>query len=274
MLATPSTLFTRSIAAGALACAAALAAGSVAFAHNEFEPGEVAPGSIVALTLSVENESSTAGTTSVELQFPQPLVVVELPEVAGWTAEPVDGSIGAEAMGVVWSRETADPSENPSLPLTIGPLPDIEGRLQFKSLQTYSDGTQDAWIQEWPVGTPEPDRPGPVLDLVIGAPGTVPSETTPAPEATTEATEASAAPPETSAATTAATTAETTAEITAEPTATTEPILISPAPTSNPADSDSDSDDDSSGWLIAGGLAAVLLAAVGAFVLFSRRKES
>ena len=144
------------------------------FAHAEFDLDEVAPGSIVALHLSVENESQTAGTTQVELRFPQPLVIVELPTVEGWTATAVDGTVGAEAIGVLWVRPTASPDEDPSLPLTIGPLPASEGRMQFKVLQTYSDGTEDAWISDWPVGEPEPDKPGPVLDLVAGAPGTIP----------------------------------------------------------------------------------------------------
>ena len=148
------------------------------FAHAEFDLDEVAPGSIVALHLSVENESQTAGTTQVELRFPQPLVIVELPTVEGWTATAVDGTVGAEAIGVLWVRPTASPDEDPSLPLTIGPLPASEGRMQFKVLQTYSDGTEDAWISDWPVGEPEPDKPGPVLDLVAGAPGTIPESTT------------------------------------------------------------------------------------------------
>ena len=53
------------------------------------------------------------------------------------------------------------------------------GRLQFKVLQTYANGDVDRWISEWPLGAPEPDQPGPVLDLVEGAPGTVPPTSDP-----------------------------------------------------------------------------------------------
>ena len=163
-------------------------------AHSEFDLKEVAPGSIVALVLTVENESQTAGTTQVELRFPQPLVIVELPAVDGWTATAVDGTVGAEAIGVLWVRPSASPGEDPSLPLTIGPLPTSEGRMQFKVLQTYGDGTEDAWISDWPVGEPEPDKPGPVLDLVAGAPGTIPESTTTTPAAIADTTPTTQAP--------------------------------------------------------------------------------
>ena len=152
-----------------------VATASTALAHSEFDVDEVAPGSIVTLNLFVENESDSAGTTMVELRFPEPLTIVDLPAVGCWTAEPVDGAIGAEAIGVLWTTPTAEPTEDPILPLTIGPLPDTEGRLQFKVVQTYSDGNEDAWIDDWPAGEPEPPHPGPILDLVAGAPGTIPS---------------------------------------------------------------------------------------------------
>jgi hypothetical protein len=152
-----------------------LTAASTALAHSEFDVDEVAPGSIVSLNLFVENESDSAGTTMVELRFPQLLTIVDLPTVGCWQGEPVDGAIGEEAIGVVWTRPTAEPTEDPVLPLTIGPLPATEGRLQFKVVQTYSDGSEDAWIDEWREGEPEPPHPGPILDLVAGAPGTIPS---------------------------------------------------------------------------------------------------
>jgi uncharacterized protein YcnI len=171
---------------GAASAGVALAIPSVVAAHSGLEPDEVAPGSIVALDLVLANESDTAGTTMVELRFPQPLVIVDLPTTGCWTAEPVEGAIGAEAIGVSWTRPSADPSDDPVLPLTIGPLPDTEGRLQFKVVQTYSDGHEDAWIDDWPEGQPEPPNPGPILNLVAGAPGTIPASTESAEPAATE----------------------------------------------------------------------------------------
>lgn len=96
------------ITAGLLAMSA-----PAAFGHTEFDLGEVAPVSIVSLHLIVENESRTAGTTQVELRFPEPFVIIELPTVERWTASAVQGSVGAEVIGVLWVRPTASPEEEP-----------------------------------------------------------------------------------------------------------------------------------------------------------------
>jgi hypothetical protein len=246
-----------------------VASAPAVFAHAEFDLAEAAPGSIVALHLSVANESNSAGTTQVELRFPQPLVIVELPAADGWTATAVDGTVGAEAIGVLWVRPTASPDEDPSLPLTIGPLPASEGRLQFKVLQTYSDGTEDAWISDWPVGAPEPDRPGPVIDLVAGAPGTIPEPTTTTVavvEDTTPVTEAPvASTPDTQPATSVTptvpdTVATSTPELTA---ATTDSVL----------ETTTSSDDDSNTGLIIG-IFAVAIAAIAVTAVIMRRRRT
>ena len=150
-----------------------------ASAHSEFEPSTAAPGSVITLTLNLENEQSDAGTTRVDLRFPegQTLQVTELPAADGWTAATEGGNaVPGPATGVVWTRSatSANPDENPELPVRLGPLPASAGRLQFKVLQTYGNGEVDRWIEDWPSGAPEPDRPGPVLDLVAGGPGEVP----------------------------------------------------------------------------------------------------
>jgi uncharacterized protein YcnI len=161
---------------GATLGAAVVLVAAPALAHNEFEPAEAAPGSIIALKLFVEDEQPSAGTTKVELQFPQPLTVVELPTVPGWTATPVGGTVGGTATGVTWTGGPAP--DDLELPLTLGPLPAEAGRLQFKAVQTYDNGEVERWIDEWAQGAPEPEHPGPVLDLKAGAPGTIPPSTT------------------------------------------------------------------------------------------------
>jgi uncharacterized protein DUF1775 len=251
-------LLRRALTALGIVLGVAAATAPTVFAHTEFDVGEVAPGSIVDLKLFVENESSTAGTTQVELRFPEPLVIVGLPTVEGWTATPVEGSVGAEAIGVVWVRPTASPDEDPNLPLTIGPLPAAEGRLQFKVLQTYSDGTEDAWIEVWPVGAVEPDRPGPVLDLVVGAPGTIPAPGTIAPVATDAATTNEPADTAAGSITTVATTQPAT------------PAVTSPAATTAPADAD---DDSSNSGVIIGIVIAVVVIAGAAAVVTRRRSR-
>ena len=146
---------------------AVLGQATAAWAHSEFDPGTVEVGSTPALNLNVENEQSDAGTTGVQLIFPDgtPITVAGLPPVAGWTSTVQGGAVGGTATGITWTRPTGSPAENPALPLTLGPLPDSAKRLQFKVLQTYSNGDVERWIEDWPAGAPEPDKPGPVLEV-------------------------------------------------------------------------------------------------------------
>lgn len=274
----------RALAAAGIATGLLIAAAPAAFAHSEFDLDEAAPGSIVTLHLSVENESSTAGTTQVELRFPEPLVVVDLPTVEGWTATPVEGVIGSESIGVLWTRPTADPTEDPSLPLTIGPLPDAEGRLQFKVLQTYSDGEEDAWINDWPVGAEEPDHPGPVIDLVAGAPGTIPDTTAatattvpdaiatvPASEPAASTTDAATTTPAT---TNPATTAPETVPASVDASPPTELVTTDTADGTDGTDEVDEADDaDDSNTVVIVVVTLAVLAAVAAGVAWSRRSS-
>jgi hypothetical protein len=179
---------TRRIVLGLVVATVALvvAAGPAA-AHTEWEPATAAPGSVIDLTLFVEDEQSSAGTAQVELVFPSPITVAALPAVPGWTATVAGGQVGGPATGVTWSG--GPEPEDVRLPIQLGPLPATPGRLQFRVVQTYDNGEVDRWIEDWPAGAPEPDNPGPVLDLVAGGPGRVPAATTTtaAPTTTTDA---------------------------------------------------------------------------------------
>jgi uncharacterized protein YcnI len=165
----------RVVASGVAAVAALVLAVTPAAAHNEWDPETAAPGSVVDLTLFVEDEQPDAGTTTVELFFPAPITVAALPAVPGWTATPMDGELGGPASGVTWAGGPAP--GDVELPIRLGPLPNEPGRLQFKTVQTYDNGEVDRWIDNWPEGAPEPPAPGPVLDLVPGGPGSIPATT-------------------------------------------------------------------------------------------------
>jgi uncharacterized protein YcnI len=169
-----------------------------AFAHVEFDPPEAAPGSVVELVLELENERSDAATVRVELRFwPEDLrlTVVAIAATGGWTASVDGGRLGAPARGITWTRPSGSPSEHPRLAFTIGPLPDREGPLEFKVVQTYSSGDVDRWIQETPPGAPAAEFPAPVLQLRRGAPGSIPPATTAASTSTTATTSTTAAVP-------------------------------------------------------------------------------
>lgn len=50
--------------------------------------------------------------------------------------------------------------------VSAGPLPTDTKQVEFKAVQTYSDGQVTRWIEETPKGGPEPEFPAPVLKLV------------------------------------------------------------------------------------------------------------
>jgi uncharacterized protein len=172
----------KGLVAGGIVTLVLAAGAGVAGAHTTFEPDTAAPGSVITLQLDVANEIDGQSTTKVELLFPDgmPLAVVELPPVAGWTATPTGGGLGADttATGVTWSRASGPVGEGPRLPVRLGPLPELAQRLQFPVLQTYSNGEEVRWIEPTPEGGEEPEHPMPILTLVAGGPGDPPPATT------------------------------------------------------------------------------------------------
>jgi uncharacterized protein YcnI len=229
----------RVVATGAVAATALMLTAGVAAAHSEWEPGDAAPGSVADLTLFVEDEQPDAGTVKVELFFPEPITVAALPAAEGFTATVVGGQVGGPATGVTWEGGPA--AGDVEVPITLGPLPDQPGQLQFKVVQTYDNGEVERWIDDWPEGSPEPPNPGPVLGLVPGAAGSIPPALVPA----------------------------TTAPATTEAPATTSP----PATTgdqSAAAESDDDSGTSPLVWLIP--VALVIAAAAGVAVYLRRRR--
>lgn len=188
--------------AGTSIAALAIALGAApAFAHAEITPDTAAAGSEQAFTLSVENESSTASTVQVALYFPdgQEIPVLAVPDVGDWTGAPQGGpgggpgALGDPAPGITWQRASGSPTDDPELTFTLR-LPSRAGSIQMSVLQTYSDGRVDRWIEPWPAGQPEPERPGPRVTLTAATSstsGAAPSSTTTAPATTTTAAPAS-----------------------------------------------------------------------------------
>ena len=147
----------RFIIVGSVVVASVLASGAPAFAHSEFQPATVTPGSSFDGKLFIEDEQSAATTSKVELFLPTDGSVKV-------TAAPTPSGVAVviSAATVVWSGNTTD--GNLLLPLTMS-VPAKLGRLQFKVVQTYSNGTVDRWIAANPVGGTASDNPGPVIDI-------------------------------------------------------------------------------------------------------------
>lgn len=155
-----------------------------ASAHVTVNPQEATQGGYGRFAFRVPNESDTAATTKVEVVLPEnaPVGSVATMPVAGWTVvvekRKVDPPVevhGSQLTEVVskltWTAAAGGgvkPGEFQEFPVSMGPLPTAE-RMVFKTLQTYSDGNVQRWIEEPTPGGEEPESPAPVLTLAAGA---------------------------------------------------------------------------------------------------------
>jgi uncharacterized protein YcnI len=185
-----------------------LALAGTAFAHVTVTPGSAAQGSTAELTFKVPNEESSAATTEVQIQVPtaHPIAQFLVKPVPGWTvtvktvtlAKPIvtdDGSFSTAVSEVTWTGGKILPGQYQDFSVSADPLPSGIGQLDFKALQTYSNGDVVRWIDLPQPGQPEPEHPAPVLTL------TPPGANT---EAAAQATGAQADPPAASGSDTAA----------------------------------------------------------------------
>ncbi|WP_261327359.1 YcnI family copper-binding membrane protein [Modestobacter marinus] len=170
------------------ALAGLLAAGAgVASAHVTVSSADAAPGGYGKLTFRVPNESDAASTVGLRIQLPTdtPLTSVRAQPVPGWTVtltraqlpEPIEVSGGEvdEVVSVVEYRAVdgggVAPGQFQEFALSGGPFPDAES-LAFNVVQSYSDGSEVAWIEPTIEGQGEPEHPAAVLSLASADGGT------------------------------------------------------------------------------------------------------
>ena len=183
------------LAAGAVAL---VSAAGPALAHVE---ADAAPARALAtdalLAVTAEAESDDAGITGVRIQLPSGLVPADLTLASGPAGWKLTGSAA-----VVDVKGPALPvGRSLRLGLRVRQLP-AGSQLVLKTIQSYSDGRRDDWIEVPSASVPDPDQPAPVVRLQAAAPGAtpLPRATTPAPAAPT----ATAAAPTTAAPTSSA----------------------------------------------------------------------
>lgn len=167
------------------AAAALLAATGIASAHVSVSSQGATPGGFGTLTFTVPNESETATTTRIRIQIPAatPLASLRTLPVPGWTTTPTrapinppvtddDGNKITEAVSVVDFTAAAGggikPGEFQQFSLSGGPFPKADS-LTLPVVQSYSDGTETAWIDPTVEGQAEPEHPAPVLALTAAA---------------------------------------------------------------------------------------------------------
>ncbi|QYX76733.1 DUF1775 domain-containing protein [Streptomyces akebiae] len=181
----------RSGALAAVALASVVAVAGPAAAHADVEAeGARALDQNVELTFSAASESTTAGITKLEVILPEGLVPADITYEKG----PDGWKFAPTSRGYTVSGEKRAVGEDVEYVVTVRQLPDAES-LVFKTLQSYSDGKVDRWIE---LEESEEDghhgHPAPRLDLKAAAPGAKPASPTPSEEPTTAAPETEATP--------------------------------------------------------------------------------
>jgi uncharacterized protein YcnI len=158
----------------------ALGAG-VASAHVTVSSPDAAADGFGKVTFRVPDESATANTVQLRIQLPadSPFASVSILPVPGWTTTTTrtqldppltddDGNQVTEAVSVVEFDAVPGggvaPGQFQEFSLALGPFPDVDS-LTFNVVQSYSDGTEAAWIDPTVEGQPEPGHPAPTLSL-------------------------------------------------------------------------------------------------------------
>lgn len=184
-------MFRRVIVAAVMG-AVVLGVAAPALAHVTVQPNEAEQGGFATIAFQVPNERDDASTVRLEVTFPEdhPIPFVSTQPVPGWTvqveraplADPVSGEgeeITEAVSKITWSGGSIEPGTFQRFPVSMGPLPETDS-LEFKSVQTYSDGEEVRWIETVTEGGPEPERPSPTLTLVAAGGEDTTTTTTPA----------------------------------------------------------------------------------------------
>ena len=127
-----------------------------ATAHIQVSPPHAAPGDAVKFTVLVPNESE-AVTTKVELKIPSGMLPFSYVDVPGWKRTLVEASNGS-VEEIVWTGKLAQDGFVEFSFLAGTPEKPMD--LQWKALQSYSDGNVVSWI-----GAPDTEYPAAVTHL-------------------------------------------------------------------------------------------------------------
>lgn len=168
----------RVVGAGLLALGLVLCGAGSAHAHVSIDPARATKGSFSVLSFSVPNERADASTVKLEVIFPvdHPIPFVSVRPLPGWTwaverttlKRPIDAErerVTEATSRITWTGGEIKPGEFQLFTISAGPLPKNTKRLEFKAVQTYSNGQVVRWIEPKPKGGPEPEFPAPVLVL-------------------------------------------------------------------------------------------------------------
>src|SRR5207253_2588894 len=124
--------------------------------HVTVQPKESAPGATERYSLRIPTEKFTP-TVRVEVEFPAALEVSSFEQKAGWKIEQKKDASG-RIVGVVLNGSI--PTGESSLFTFTAKNPTQQGKLFFKAIQIYEDGTKSEWT-----GAEGTRTPSPVVDV-------------------------------------------------------------------------------------------------------------
>ncbi|MEU3934234.1 DUF1775 domain-containing protein [Streptomyces sp. NPDC029044] len=171
--------------AGAVLVAGVVATAGPAYAHTEVEAKDArALAQNVTLDFHAASESSSAGITKLEVVLPKGITPSDITYDQG----PKGWKFQTTSRGYTVSGNKLAVGEDAEFSVTVRQLPDAE-KLVFKTLQTYSDGRIDRWIDLDDSGDDGHGHghPAPTLKLGPAEPGATPLSPSPSGEATTAA---------------------------------------------------------------------------------------
>jgi uncharacterized protein YcnI len=161
-----------------LTALAALAVVPAASAHVTMNPAEWEEGGFARFALRVPNESDTASTTKIVVQFPEDVISARFEPVPGWkrtiTMAQLDEPIAQEEGDpiterldtVTWEGGEIKPGEFMEFGISLRVPEDAAGeKLWFPAIQTYSDGEEARWIEQ----DPEAEEPAPAVAVLTAA---------------------------------------------------------------------------------------------------------
>ncbi|WP_411148055.1 DUF1775 domain-containing protein [Streptomyces sp. A30] len=225
--------------AAAAALTAVLLTAVPAAAHVEVESDKAqALAENAELTFVAESESATAGITELRVVLPEGVAPADVTYGEG----PKGWAFTANDDGYTVKGPAVKVGEDAEYSVVVRQLPDAK-ELAFKTLQTYSDGKIDRWIELGESSGGGHGNEAPVLELKAAAPGAKPVSPS----------------------------AGKSESPSASPTPTAEETAVSPSPQA----ADTEKDDD--GGLSAGawtGIVAAVLVAIAAVVFVVRRRGS
>jgi uncharacterized protein YcnI len=146
-----------------LAVAAALLVPASAQAHISLHPNTIPAGAFATLDVRVPGEVEGAYVKKVDVLFPQGFTGVDYENVVGWSVKVIESklatpikedgeTVDTEVSQIVWTWTgplgKIDNGQFIDFPLSLAIPADAAGKpLEFRTVQTYSDGMTVHWIE-------------------------------------------------------------------------------------------------------------------------------